>query len=466
MSAPEDMSVERERAPTVTATGARRWLYPDRRPGPWAKLRGRLAILLLLIYGITPWLEIGGRPVLRVDILAGQAYVFGAVFKFSDAGYLAFIALILAVTLFLVTSVRGRIWCGFACPQTVFVEWVVRPIEEWVEGNARRRQIQDQGPMTLNLALRKLSKHILLLGVSAGVANIFLAYFIPPSTLLHWMTRSPAEHPWAFAGMSLVLAVFYLDLAWFREQFCAFLCPYARFQSVMLDAQTPAVAYDARRGDPRGRRAQGDCIDCELCVRVCPTGIDIRNGLQLECIQCLRCADACDGIMTTLKRPLGLIRMASADELSSLTESAASEPASGVKVRFRWRLRPLLYAALLALLVGILSFSIWRRPLLELTITRQPGTTYSTMPDGSIGNMYILRAVNYTSEPRTVNLRLESPAEGALLCGACAQPIAGSESARLGLVVTVPATFAGKTITLVDLDSGKPIELSFWGRAP
>ena len=357
-------------SPTLAAGGRRQWLYPDRQKGPKSKVRGRIAAVLMAIYLVTPWLSWNGRALLRVDLAAGDAHVWGQIFRFSETSYLAFIFLALALLLFFVTALRGRIWCGYACPQTVFVEWLIRPIEELIEGPAHKRRRRDQGPRTFDRVWRKALKHIVFLGISAVVANALLAYFAPPSHVLRWMVESPAAHPAAFGVMSIVGALVYFDLAWFREQFCAFVCPYARFQSVMMDKHTPVVAFDAGRGEPRGKKASGDCIDCGLCVRVCPTGIDIRDGLQLECISCFRCADACDMVMTNLGRPLGLIKAQPAAELRP------------------WRARTIAFGAGLVAVSVLLIARAASRPNVAISFQRQAGATFATLPDGRIVKIY------------------------------------------------------------------------------
>jgi cytochrome c oxidase accessory protein FixG len=422
------------RAPTVDQSGRRRWLYPDRRSGRLSRIRGRLALLLLVIYLVAPFVTIGGMPLIRFDVLQGIIYVLGQSFRFADGSYLVFVFITLFLLLAFVTSLWGRIWCGYACPQTVFVEWVIRPIEEWVEGPAHRRKRQDAGPMTLGLFARKALKYVLFSFVIWLISNAFLAYFIEPATLWHWMRGSPAEHPWAFSFMTLTFAALFLDLTWFREQFCAFVCPYARLQSVMISSATPTIAYDLARGEPRGKRkGTGDCIDCQLCVRVCPTGIDIRHGLQLECIQCGRCADACDGIMSNLGRPKGLVRMASERELSG-------------KRLHRFRVRPIIYLALLLLNVGVVSYAVGTRDDLKLTVVRQPSTTYTQMRENEYANFFMLRVVNQSRDEKTLSLSVDPGVK--LICSVCDRPIAANQEVQGNLVVLFPKGYNKTSIPI------------------
>lgn len=411
--------------PTVDLAGKRRWIYPDRRSGPRASTRRTIAIVLMAIYLVTPFLTWGGHPLLRLSFQESTVYAFGLVLRFSDMSYLAFILLGLALTLFFVTALKGRIWCGYACPQTVFVEWLIRPIEEFIEGSAHHRRIEDQKPLTAKRLSKKVLKQSIFLLISAVVANVLLAYFISPRELVRWMTSPPTQQPTAFIAMVSVMGAVYFDLSWFREQFCSFICPYARFQSVMMDNQTPAVAYDVRRGEPRGKRGQvGDCIDCRLCVRVCPTGIDIRDGLQLECIQCNRCADACDTVMTNLERPIGLIREASFDEL----EGRTSKP-------YWQRPRVLIYTLALLVTLGAFSARLLTREKVEFKFSRQSGAAFSTLPDGRLANLFNLRLINNGSERVPLDFQTKAGAADTIICGACAKPLEPYERRDLSLVL-------------------------------
>lgn len=422
-----------ELAPTLAADGRRKWVYPDRRSGPRSRLRGRLAFLLVLIYVSAPWIQVHSLPLVRFDISGGCLYLGGAVLRFADVSWLAFAFVGLALTLFFATAARGRIWCGYACPQTVFVEWIIRPIEEFIEGKAHHRRRQDQGPWSKALVVRKALKHLLFLVVAAVVANTWMAYFFPPETVLSWMRSSPLLHPWAFLAMSLVLLAFYLDLAWFREQFCAFLCPYARVQTVMMDQWTPALAYDSGRGEPRGKKKSGDCIDCGLCQRVCPTGIDIRAGLQLECINCNRCADACDVVMGSLKRPLGLIRQASIGELQGQNQPSI------------WRrLRVMLYGLGMVAAFSLLGYRLWLHAPVSVGFSRVTGTTYSRLPDGRIANQFNLRTINETGSEQPVKL-VAKTAGVEIICGSCEKTLPPFANVN-HLVVVILGAESGKAL--------------------
>ncbi len=436
------------RAPTLTADGKRKWIYPDRRQGAHARRRGRLAYVLMAVYLTVPWLSVGGLPLLRFDVLGGRLFVVGSVLRFADAAWLAFVLVGLALLLFFATALRGRIWCGYACPQTVFVEWLIRPIEELIEGPANHRRAVDRGPWTMAKATRKVLKHGVFLLVAAGIANTFLAYFVPPADLLAWALSSPREHPGPFLVMLAVLLAFYCDLAWFREQFCSFLCPYARFQAVMMDKWTPVVAYDEGRGEPRGKRAAGACIDCGLCQRVCPTGIDIRDGLQLECIQCHRCTDACDMVMASLALPAGLIRAATQAELE------------GDAATVRFRPRVWLYGAAMVVAFALVASRLWLQPSLTLRFSRQPGSSFSQLPDGRFTNYFTLRSVNESAAPLALDFDAATPGVD-LVCGSCATALPAFASAVHLVVVIVPADSAGRLAhaRLRHRDSGETFDL-------
>lgn len=434
------------RAPTVDAAGKRRWIYPDRRRGPRAKKRRELAMVLLAVYLITPFLSWHDLPILRLDVQQGIMFILGQTFRFADGSYLVFIPLILGLLLAWATSLWGRVWCGYACPQTVFLDWLIRPIEEFCEGPAHRRRRADTQALTLPGFLRKSLKHSLFFGIILIISNAFLAYFVAPATLWDWVTHSPTENPRGFAAVTFIFMALYFDLIWFREQFCSFLCPYARFQSLMISAATPTVAYDSGRGEPRGKLGKkGDCIDCGLCVRVCPTGIDIRQGLQLECIQCMRCADACDSVMDGVKRARGLVRVASLRELEGQSLDAA------------FRVRPLIYLGLLLSSITFLCYLLGSRPQLKVEFYRQAGTTFVRDEKGQLSNFFGVRVVNQTHEPQTLDVA--APEGVRLICSLCGQTLAPDEEKSGNVVVVFPEGRAEGKVSLLIRNRSDPIDL-------
>lgn len=422
-------------SPTIRDDGSRRWIYPDRRSGYYSRLRGWLAFVLIVIYILTPFLEFRGRPLLRFDVMSGNIFYVGNVFRYVDVSYLAFIFLLAALGLFLATSVKGRLWCGFACPQTVFIDWIVRPLEEWLEGSAHHRRNQDTRPMTIGLFARKLFKHLLIFGLACFLSNVLLTYFVEPKVLMGWASSNPQLHLASFVVMLTISLALYFDLAWFREQFCAFLCPYARFQSVVMDSNTPAVNYDIRRGEPRGKKNTGDCIDCGLCVRVCPTGIDIRNGLQLECIQCYRCVDACNIIMASLKRPPNLIASLSQDELEGQKRSYFKPKTIFLSLAF----------------FGVLSFLVIKmvsqKPL-NMVLVRQPGAVFTKLENGDYTNVFTLDVVN--TQDKTMNLKFDiesvHPESVHLKCGGCEEALKPFEKRKVALIFTTQDLSVSKLV--------------------
>ena len=297
---------------TLNSDGTRRWLRPRVSVGRFLAARRIVAWALVVLFVALPFLRVRGQPAVLFDIARWRLTLLGKMFLPSDTILLAVLLVGFVVALFFLTAVLGRVWCGWACPQTVYMEFLFRPIERFFDGKPKRggalgREIS--GP-------RLFAKYVAYGIVSVVLANVFLGYFVGVSSLHAWMTESPARHPMAFFVMAFTSALVFFDFAWFREQTCIVACPYGRLQSVLLDRDSLVVGYDPRRGEPRGARrsartadgtARGDCVDCRLCVDTCPTGIDIRDGLRMECIACAQCIDACDAVMTKIHRPRGLI---------------------------------------------------------------------------------------------------------------------------------------------------------------
>jgi len=306
----------------------------------------------------------------------------------------------LGFSLFFVTALFGRIWCGWACPQTVFLEHVYRRIERWIEGDAVKRRKLDRQEWDSEKLIKRVTKHLLFIIVSLGITHLFLAYFISIPELYQWMTHSPGEHWGAFVFVFVAGAVLYFNFSWFREQLCLVICPYGRLQSALIDDDSVIIGYDEKRGEPRGpakKEGFGDCIDCNRCVQVCPTGIDIRQGLQMECIGCANCIDACDAIMSKLDRPKGLVRY---DSLNGL---------AGLKRRI---LRPRIFLYLALMLAGMTAFTISVRQLhsANMNIVRMTGAPYF-ITDEAIRNQYMVRVINKTNEAKTYSVETRAPGE-------------------------------------------------------
>ncbi|HKJ00356.1 MAG TPA: cytochrome c oxidase accessory protein CcoG [bacterium] len=424
-----------ERLTTLDERGNRLWVYPAAITGVFMHWRKLLGYFVIAVFFVMPWVRIGGMQSILLQIPERRFILFGHIFWPQDVFYLVYLLLGMALALFFFTAVAGRVWCGWLCPQTVFMEEIFRKLEEWVEGDHHERRRLDGQPWSVRKARLKLTKHALFLLFSALVSNTFIAYFVGTERLLHWMTESPLDHWTAFLFMAAILGVFYFDFAWFREQFCIVLCPYARFQSVLTDAHTIQVGYDVVRGEPRGRlgTVSGDCVDCLKCVAVCPTGIDIRDGYQLECIGCVRCIDACDSIMDRVGKSRGLIRY---DSLARL---------SGERTHIL-RPRVLVYSVLLVGVVVALFVGLSLRPHMDLTVVRPPGDPFMLLPGGLVSNRFTVVLHNRALTPKTVRIVADGPPHTQAVVPVNPLTLKADEEIRTEAFVNIPAG---------EVDSGK-----------
>jgi cytochrome c oxidase accessory protein FixG len=402
----------RDHLATADAEGRRRWLFPRKVHGRFFRARTYVSWLLLTLMFAGPFLRLNGNPLLVLNIVERKFVVLGQIFWPQDMFMFALALLIFITSILVFTAAYGRLWCGWACPQTVLMEMVFRKIEYLIEGDAHQQRVLAREPWTPAKLARKLLKHSLFFGLSFLVGNTLLAYIIGTEQLFKIITDSPDRHIHGLVFMLLFTLVFYAIFAWFREQACTFICPYGRFQSTVLDENSIVVAYDYKRGESRSpwRRNQplaerqqggaGDCISCQQCVSVCPTGIDIRNGTQMECVHCTACIDACDNVMNKIGRPRGLIRYASLN---------------GIERGERLKLTPRLvgYTGILLALAALLGFLIFTRSDVQTTLLRAQGALFQKMPGGHFSNLYTVRIVNKTSRQIPVELKLEKPS-GAL----------------------------------------------------
>lgn len=360
-------------------------IYPKRVKGKFRTIKWTVTSTLLGIYFMLPWIKINGRQAVLFDIPERKFYIFNIVFWPQDVFYLAIIILFLAMGLFFFTAIAGRLWCGYTCPQTVFTDIFIA-IERFIEGDRRERMLLDSTPWTAKKVFEKATKHAIWLALSFAVSFTFVAYFVPPLELgwriISW-NLTAANTFWLF----LFIATAYTFCGFFRELICLVPCPYGRFQSALCDQDTLIIGYDLKRGEPRGRMkkgdvaAHGDCIDCSLCVQVCPTGIDIRNGLQYECIGCAQCIDACNSVMKKVGKPEGLIRYGSLNIFSGDTTHIL-------------RPRVGLYASILIVLMGGLTYKIATRTPLEIDVVRNRSALYQKTADSKIVNIYTVKALN------------------------------------------------------------------------
>ncbi len=395
-----DRDAFRDSVAIVSKEGKRNWIYPRKPEGFFTRMRGYLSLILLVILFVTPFVRVNGRPLFLLDVLERKFILFGILFGPHDF-YLLGLALIASIVfVILFTVVFGRLFCGWVCPQTVFMEMVFRRVDYWLEGDHRQQRRLKESSWTGEKILKKGAKYLVYFALSFLISNVLLAWVIGSDALLEIVTDPPSRHLAGLTAMLLFTGVFYWIFAWFREQACILVCPYGRLQGVLLDRNSIVVAYDHVRGEPRGKirrgeeRPGGDCVDCDPCVEVCPTGIDIRNGTQLECVNCTACIDACNAVMEKTRRPRGLIRY---------------DSAAGIVERKRrvWTPRVAGYSVVLALLVVLLTFLLARRTDVDVTVLRAPGMFYQEQPDGRLSNVYDLKALNKTFNVVDLSLSLE-----------------------------------------------------------
>lgn len=376
---------------TIRDDGSRFFLHPADVRGRFTTARRLAAAVLIAVYVLLPWIPINGYPAVFLDVANRRFHLFGLTLAAQDLFLLMFLVSGVGFSLFLVTALLGRIWCGWACPQTVFLEHVFRVIERWIEGDAAKRRALDNAPWDTAKAVKRIAKHALFILCAALIAHIFLAYFVSLPRLYGMVTHAPTEHWAAFVFMFVFTAVLYGNFAWFREQLCIIICPYGRFQSALIDDNSMVIGYDAQRGEPRGRRTGakaanlGDCVDCNRCVAVCPTGIDIRQGLQMECIGCAACIDACDEVMTKVKLPRGLIRYDSQQGLAR-------------KPTRIFRPRILVYLVLLLCGAGAFTYAASRIQPAVVTVFRMQGLPFF-VDEAGIRNQFVIHVINKTTEP-------------------------------------------------------------------
>jgi cytochrome c oxidase accessory protein FixG len=389
---------------TLEKDGSRRWLKPKLSKGPWWHRRRAVAYVLMVIFVVVPYITINQKPLIQLDIAARKFTIFGHTFLPTDTLLLALTMLTAFISIVFITAITGRAWCGWACPQTVYIEYLFRPIDRLFEGTTGKGG-QPKRPMSAGRQIARFAVYVLL---CMFLAHTFLAYFVGTEKLAVWIRSSPFEHPVAFLVMAVTTGLLTYDFYFFREQTCLIACPYGRFQSVMLDPQSLIVAYDYNRGEPRkkgkhhpGEENVGHCVDCNQCVVVCPTGIDIRNGLQMECINCTQCIDACDAVMDKVGLPRGLIRYSSEDALAK-------------KPRKLLRARTIIYPLLLLGVMTGLGWAITTKYGFDARIIRGKGAPFTTVDRGLISNTFNMRLVNRTDTPQTYTFEVVSPTSAKL----------------------------------------------------
>jgi cytochrome c oxidase accessory protein FixG len=395
----------RDTIATVDSDGKRLWVYPKKPSGKLHQWRIAVTVILLSLYFAGPFIKINGQPLLLLNVFERKFVIFGQAFWPQDFVLLAITLIILFVFIILFTVVFGRIWCGWLCPQTLFMEMVFRKIEYLIEGDAAAQKRLNKESWSMNKFGKKTLKHSIFTLISLLIAHTVLAYLVGIKNTMAIIQQPPLENLPGFATMIGFAGTFYFVFAKFREQACIAVCPYGRLQGVLLSKESIVVAYDWLRGEPRGHRKKtasvdlslGDCIDCKLCVQVCPTGIDIRNGTQMECVNCTACIDACDDVMIKIGKPKGLIRFASVNSITHGITKIITPRVIG-------------YSFVLLALVGILGFALITRTDVETTVLKVSGTLYQREP-GLITNLYNFEFVNKTFDELQLEVRIESPTD-------------------------------------------------------
>lgn len=384
---------------TLEKDGSRRWLRPTLSMGRYWRIRRIVGYALIALFVALPHLRVGGKPAVLLDVVQRKFFLFGYTFLPTDTLLLALLLVGVFLTIFLLTALLGRVWCGWACPQTVYLEFVFRPIERLFDGTMGT----GGRPPQRTAGWRRGLKYAVYFALAVALAHTFLSYFVGVERLARWVRQSPFEHPGPFLVMAGTTLLMMFDFCYFREQLCLIACPYGRFQSVLLDRQSLIVAYDKRRGEPRRKISKslpiaseasaGDCVDCGACVRTCPTGIDVRNGLQMECVHCTQCIDACDAIMERLDRPTGLIRYSRQSEI---------EGAPGRRLRPRL----VLYPAALLVVAAAFAYALATRQAFDATLLRSAGLPFSVAADGAIQNSMRVKLVNRVDRPLAFEFRI------------------------------------------------------------
>ncbi len=436
----------RDKIGTVSDDGKRLWIFPKKPKGKFYNFRGIVAAVLLTILFVTPWIRYKGEPFMLLNILERKFIVFGQLFWPQDFHIVVLGLITFVVFIILFTVIFGRLFCGWACPQTIFMEFVFRQIEYLIEGDYNLQKKLNRQKWNFEKIWKKSLKHAIFFGIAFIISNTFLAYIVGTDRLLELVSDGPLAHLGSFIALMLFSGVFYFIFAFFREQVCIIACPYGRLQGVLLDDKSIVVAYDYKRGEPKGKHnpledrqasGKGDCIDCNSCVVVCPTGIDIRNGTQLECINCTACMDACDTIMEKVNLPKGLIRYAS--------EKNIAEGKSKI-----FNARSIAYSVFLTILLAIVVSVFTFRSDIESTILRVPGTLYQEYGNDNFSNVYKVQLVNKTRATLSVELRMVSY-EGEIIVMGDPIVVDGGKMSEANFLVVMPKNILTSSSTPVEI---------------
>ena len=387
--------------PTLNEDGSRFWIRPRLSEGTWWNRRRIVGYALIAFFVTLPHLRWLGKPLILLDVPRREFTLLGSTFLPTDTLILMLLLGSAVIAVFLFSALFGRVWCGWGCPQTVYMEFVFRPIERLLEGGRSSSLAMDRKRGLMQW--RRVIKYLIYIPICLALAHTFLAYFVGTDTLAQWVQLSPRDHPTPFLVMAVTTLLIFLDFGWFREQTCLIACPYGRWQSALIDRQSLIVAYDPQRGEPRrtgtNRDGAGDCVSCNACVNTCPTGIDIRNGLQMECVHCTQCMDACDHVMEALHKPKGLIRYASQEGLAG---------------RGGHLLRPrvVIYMVALFAVLAALGVTLSTRASAEITILRSSSEPYHVEADGRVANQVRVKIVNRSHDTQQYSVRVDGLAGG------------------------------------------------------
>lgn len=388
----------RDKVATVDQSGKRIWIFPQKPKGKYYNARTVLSVLYLVVFFVLPFIKVKGHPLFLINILERKFILFGQIFWPQDFFIFGLGMVLFIVFIALFTVVFGRVFCGWICPQTIFMEMVFRKVEYWIEGDAAQQRMLKNKRWDADKIFKKGIKWLVFWVISFLIANTFLAYVIGIDELRQIVSEPVSKHTGGFAALLIFTTVFFFVYSWMREQICTTVCPYGRMQGVLLDKDSIVVTYDHVRGEERGKfkkneeRVIGDCIDCMQCVKVCPTGIDIRNGTQLECINCTACMDACDKMMAAVNLPTGLIRYASENQVTQKK-----------KMRFTGRMRA--YTAVMLVLLGVEAWLLASRTDVDVSVLRTPGQLFQEQPNNQLSNLYNYKLLNKTYQDKVLELK-------------------------------------------------------------
>lgn len=440
---------------TLDQDGSRRWIYPVPSRGRHWTRRLIVAWGLVALFVALPLVKVGGKPAVFLDLVHREFTFFGLTLYPTDTLITMFGTLAVFITVALVTALLGRVWCGWACPQTVYLEFFFRPVERLIEGKENARRKRDAGPMTADKFFRKAAKLAVFVVMSVALAHVFVSYFVSWDRLISWMTGPPTEHWGFFVMMAGTSALILFDFGYFREQMCTITCPYARFQSVLQDRDSMIVSYDPARGEPRGRRSRGqrvaekegqeiglgDCIDCLACVRTCPTGIDIRDGLQMECIACTQCIDACDAIMISVDKPVGLIRYTSENYIDQALVERGREPLTPNRTAPRVvRPRVVIYAVLFVVFAAVSATLLLMREPVEVDIVRVTGQPFVMIGEDKAANRLKFSIQNRTGDEAVYRIVATDPPGTEVRLGGGTVTVGPGETEKIEAFVVAPVT--------------------------